>query len=521
LKRPFSILLIFFCSIGYGQLIFQKPDSNLIARSNSQVQVASLLIDADIDFFEKALKQSINSKEVYELEIKIQDAKLLNIYFDNFKLSKASSLEVYNETGDLKVKVNSDNNREGELYAIPPIKGSSIKLIFKGNRSNSKIFIGEIGYFWKSFDDAYSSEPCEVDVNCSEGDEWKNQKNGVVRLLLKKNSSGVYCSGTILNNTSRDCRPYILSAEHCVNDATSGNLKQSFAYFNYENCNCGIDNAASGNFILGMTKRASTKFNNSSDILLLELDEEIPVEFNPYFNGWDISNIASPSGVSIHHPKGDVKKISTYTSTLKTADEFGLTEDAFWKVTWAETTNGHGVTESGSSGSPIFNHEKLVVGVLSYGDSYCIKPEDPDYYGKVSYSWNNQPDSSKRLDVWLDPLQTFEESITGSYFPCENNNQVGSYFLCEDTSSYIYQDSIVIKLNPTSDGINVYIEQTILNSVELFLVDVSGKIIFSRNEPSSNLTIIEVPTNNIRNGLYFAVLHAGNKKQIFKVVVVN
>ena len=259
-----------------------------------------------------------------------------------------------------------------------------------------------------------------------------------------------------------------------------------------------------------MTLRASTSFNNSSDILLLELDEAIPLEYSPYYNGWNISNAIFSGGVSIHHPKGDVKKVSTYTTNLITADEAGLTENAFWRVNWVETTNGHGVTETGSSGAPIFNHEKLVVGVLSVGTSFCSKPEYPDYYGKVSYSWDSQLDSLKRLDVWLDPIQTREESITGSYFPCDDT-----------TEHYVPQDSMIIKLNPTFEGISVYVEQSIANSVEVFLYDVSGKIILSKEEASSNITLIEFPTQNIRNGLYLIVVQAGNKEQIFKVVVVN
>ena len=51
MKRLFSIVFIFLCSVAYGQLNYQKPDSNLIARANNHVEVASLLIDSDVDFF--------------------------------------------------------------------------------------------------------------------------------------------------------------------------------------------------------------------------------------------------------------------------------------------------------------------------------------------------------------------------------------------------------------------------------------------------------------------------------------
>ena len=187
-----------------GQLTYEQPDSNLISRVNEQVEIASILINADVDFFQKALK---NEENFSQLEIEVKDAKFLNVYFDELKLSQNSILKVYNENNQLEVVIQSNSNKNGGLYAIQPIKGSVLKFVFEGDQSNSKILIGEIGYFWKSFDEISSSGWCEVDINCSEGEEWKNQKNGVVRLLIKTNTSTVYCSGTLVNNTSRDCKP--------------------------------------------------------------------------------------------------------------------------------------------------------------------------------------------------------------------------------------------------------------------------------------------------------------------------
>ena len=64
-------------------------------------------------------------------------------------------------------------------------------------------------------------------------------------------------------------------------------------------------------------------------------------------------------------------------------------------------------------------------------------------------------------------------------------------------------------------------EQSISNPVQMFLYDISGKILLNLEEDSSNITLIEIPTQNMQDGLYLVVIHAGNKEQIFKVVVVN
>ena len=62
----------------------------------------------------------------------------------------------------------------------------------------------------------------------------------------------------------------------------------------------------------------------------------------------DRGNLAN-SGVGIHHPDGSAKKISTYTSNLSSTTYNGGAFNAHWNVYWTSTTNGHGVTEGGSS----------------------------------------------------------------------------------------------------------------------------------------------------------------------------
>ena len=49
------------------------------------------------------------------------------------------------------------------------------------------------------------------------------------------------------------------------------------------------------------------------------LNQNIPDTFNVYYNGWNRKDTTSPSGVGIHHPEGDLKKISTYDKPLVTA----------------------------------------------------------------------------------------------------------------------------------------------------------------------------------------------------------
>ena len=73
------------------------------------------------------------------------------------------------------------------------------------------------------------------------------------------------------------------------------------------------------------------------------MNYKVPFSYNAYYNGWLRSG--SAVGVSIHHPSGDPKKISTYTQALQSANWTGGNSGTHWRVYWSATANGHGVTE--------------------------------------------------------------------------------------------------------------------------------------------------------------------------------
>src|SRR5690606_34279814 len=119
-------------------------------------------------------------------------------------------------------------------------------------------------------------------------------------------------------------------------------------------------------------------------------------------------------GASIHHPAGDIKKISTYSSNL-VSDTWGGPAGTHWRVTWTANASGHGVTEGGSSGSPIFNAAGRIIGTLTGGSSFCNAPSNPDYYGKMSYHWTSNPGDD--LSTYLAPGSA-ATTLDGTNQPC-------------------------------------------------------------------------------------------------------
>ena len=148
------------------------------------------------------------------------------------------------------------------------------------------------------------------------GNNGKIIKNGVVKMIIPIGTSSFLCTGSILNNTKEDLKPYLLTAFHCLlsskEQASASDLSQAQFFFRYENTTCGSNTPTSPVSMIGCTYIAGVPLENGVDGALLLLKGKIPDNLNAYYNGWDRRNIAPQSGVCIHHPQGDVKKISTY-----------------------------------------------------------------------------------------------------------------------------------------------------------------------------------------------------------------
>lgn len=238
-----------------------------------------------------------------------------------------------------------------------------------------------------------ASFACEVDVNCSAGSLWQADKRAVARTY-----DGRYvCTGAMVNNARQDCKNYFLTAAHCV--STNRVASSITFYWNYENSGCGSGTAPTNQTSSGSALRAT---NSSSDFTLLELNAVPNPAYNVYYAGFNRSATAPASGIAIHHPAGDVKKISFENNLLQDGGSFtGGWGGTHWRVTGWDI----GTTEGGSSGCPIFNANHQIVGQLHGGTANCSGGWDE--FGKVSSSWG------LGLSSLLDPDNTGLTSLGG------------------------------------------------------------------------------------------------------------
>lgn len=367
----------------------------------------------------------------WRIAIKAPNAKALGLYFNYFELPADGQFYVYNpQKTHLVGPFTAENSNMGDVFATAPVMGDEIILEYNGSANTAADFhieLNELGYNYrdggfgpKNAGDFGSSDPCEVNANCSEGDAWDAQRRSAVKVIVRDGSASGLCSGAMINSVNTDCTPYVLTANHCGGGASVTNYRQWIFYFNFETPNC--TNPASATNLDDQIVTGCMKMSNSSDVsdviasdfLLVHLKNRPANSFNAYMAGWSRSTTASGSGVSIHHPAGDVKKISTYSATLTNSGWSGGNFGKHWGVKWVATANGHGVTEGGSSGSPIFNSAGQIVGDLSGGSSFCTNTNGQDVYGKFSYSWDQTgTTANRRLKDWLDKANSNPQTLAG------------------------------------------------------------------------------------------------------------
>jgi hypothetical protein len=348
-----------------------------------------------------------NGDRVWRLRLETAQAQAVTLYYDEFSIPQGGRLFIYNDDKSHYIGAfTAVNNEDGGSYATQLVYGSAVTLEYfePGHATEQGVLnIAHLGHAYRYVleDEVYDEgqddrggEACEVDINCTpEGSNWQDEKRGVVRMQVVDAQGAGWCTASMVNNTAQNCRNFMLSALHCGDNSTANHFGQYIFYFNYERPGCGTGTAPTSQSMTGCVKRAESNDgggSTGSDFLLLELNSNPPANYNVYYNGWNKQNTASSSGVGIHHPAGGRKKVSTYTSALTTT-AWGSATGSHWRVVWAATANGHGVTEGGSSGSPLFNSSGLIVGTLTGGGSFCNTPTQPDSYGKMSYHWSSNP----------------------------------------------------------------------------------------------------------------------------------
>ncbi|MDR2813753.1 MAG: trypsin-like peptidase domain-containing protein, partial [Prevotellaceae bacterium] len=415
-----------------------------------------------------------NGQRIWQLTVEAPGALATMIYYDEFRLPPGGRLFIYNpQRTKILGAFTAASNPAGGKFATELLAGDTFTLEYVApdgggaEAGQPSIRIEAVAYGYNNIttypevrEESYGDAlDCQVNTACSEGDSWRDQINGVVRISFRKTSNSTsWCSGAILNNVRQDFTPYLLTACHCVDESDSLALLQTVVYFHYQYASCGDTESTASEptspqvkTLTGAQLLDTTPQTGGSDGALLKLTQSIPVDYNAYYNGWSVNGVTPTSGVGIHHPRGDVKKISTFTAPAKSGTYTGSkpgAADAHWLVEYKRTANGYSRTESGSSGSALFDQNKRVVGTLSGSNStsYPCDGSNGDkagtaWYGKLSYHWDKHGNNPAKFQMkpYLDPDATGTLTMEGSY----NTPTYTVTFAVKDASNANIADAVV------------------------------------------------------------------------------
>jgi len=238
-----------------------------------------------------------------------------------------------------------------------------------------------------------TSGSCEVDVACAMNAPapaaLTTAASAVVRLALTYGGSTFLCSGTLLNDSIASGTPYIFTANHCIDnpDASDAVLAASTqaaeaaastnSYWFFQAASCADRSTPNYVVTTGGGKLLARSFDY--DWALLQLNDAAPAGAS--FAAWRAEPLAPGAAAdTLHHPKGDLTKLSTGATTGYHTYHDGST---FIQMQWQL-----GVTEPGSSGAGLFvlspdgsNYE--LRGGLYAGSSSCSTPRGTDYFSRL------------------------------------------------------------------------------------------------------------------------------------------
>jgi len=443
-----------------------------------------------------------DGSKLWRLSVLCEGAYSINLAFNNYHLPVGAKLFVYNKDKSFILGAFTDyNNQKDGMFATTLIPGDYITIEY--NEPSDVEFKGELN-LWRvthgyrgpySLNKGFGSfDTCQRNAVCPEGAGWENQLKGECMLVAGGNG---FCSGTLINNTLNNGTPYVITANHCY----MGDPSTWVFWFNWKSDNCLPNtppNQPSHNDISGAVLKAR---HSATDFCLVQLNSAPPANYNVYYAGWNRSTTPATSGMCIHHPNGDITKISR-SMALRDTVAYSIIS---WKARWPYGP----CTEPGSSGSPIYDQDRLFVGQLYGGPSACglVFTSMWDVFGKFSVSWEGGGTPETRLKDWLDPNNS-NAMICYGYDPA-------------GLIPYNKQNTLNASIfpNPNTGSFSIDVVSEFHKKISLKVINIFGTKVYEKNDISvSGKEYINVDLSFLNNGIYFILL--SSKDDIFTTKVI-
>lgn len=340
--------------------------------------------------------------------IKADGAFSTSINFDRFYLPEGTEMYIYNKNGSIITgPITESENNSSMTWGSWVYKGPYLTIEIKTpllTKDQLLLHSNNIAYGYK---EVYRTETggfgqsanCEINVVCPLGTGWVEERNSVA-LVLNANGSD-WCSGAMIMNTCNTNRPFFLTANHCY--ATSPVQNVAAWRFTFQAWSTTCPNPGTNSN--GVTYNGSTLRANwgGTDFCLVELNNTPPANSGIRYAGWNRNTNGITQATIIHHPAGDVMKISRDVDP-PVFDNFSNVQS--WRL-GLNLAGGldQGATEGGTSGAPYFDQNHRVIG-QHYGVNDGALPvcnRINKFGGRFDLSWAGGGTNATRLSNWLNP----------------------------------------------------------------------------------------------------------------------
>ncbi len=467
---------------------------------------------------------------IWRVHVISPGALSLGVVFNPYRLEKGVKVFVF-DPGMTHVRgaYTNGNNKDSEILPVGHIPGD--ELIIEMQVPSGMMDFGE--FHIESLSHAFldpaqlanncpagefgCSQACEIDVNCQEGEAWTYTKRSVVRIF----TTTQYCTGVLINNSAYDGTPYVLTAEHCINKPYYAD--RSLFQFNYESPSCFGGDGPLDMSIAGCDTMA---VGDSLDFSLVRLSLVPSDEFDVYYAGWDRSDFQTTGTTTIHHPYGDVKKISfdfeAPSKPVQPGDvPYSDLDDYHYFSFWWIREWDVGSTEGGSSGCPLFNADQKVIGTLtggqaSCGDSIGYDAENDriiysktsnydDYFTRLGMAWDYPGESP--LAPWLDPLNSGVYYL-GGYLPVHSDQLLP-----------VRGNRFALYPNPADQLLFITSLQLPETPCNFAVYNLSGLLQISGNLDPGGRT--QIPAGHLAPGVYMVKIGSGTAQEVLKLMIVR
>lgn len=258
-----------------------------------------------------------------------------------------------------------------------------------------------------------ASAACQLDAVCYYNTAGVQSIASAVASMsyTKPNGLSYVCTGTLLNSRTPGV-PYFYSANHCISDQATASTLNTYWFWESAACN----SATSSPQLTALINGATLLYNDAvSDVLLLRLNDPAPA--GATFAGWNTTPVvAGTAFIGLHHPVGDLRKISLGTTTGQIVGSGNIPNGGGY----TSIVNSQGITEGGSSGSGLFvlsntSGQYQLRGGLWGGGSSCTNPSATDYYSRFDLAY---PNISGYLNLEQTDMRTYvpAAAASGGYF---------------------------------------------------------------------------------------------------------